>query len=193
MLLNPWIIIGVLIAFGLAVAGAYNKGHTEGVQDADAKWIKQYADLETKKNAVIAEATQRYIDSEAANLDKTQGWERKDNEREEYVQGLRLANGRLVDATCGMFNRDGRQVGSGGADSVPTTGSAPLSSQGYPAICRLPEEIRELVQRFGRGLGDLLLEADLAASEAISGHDLAVEVDAFREKNKAKLTPPAAP
>lgn len=179
-LTNPWVIIGLLLILAGTNAATAYKTNEITTERVDAKWIKEYAALEQKKDAVIAAANQRFMDAEASNLTKTQDWEKKDNEREKYIQGLRLANGRLVDATCGMFDRNGRPTGGGGADPGSVAASSSLSSQGRPSICNLPDEVRQIVQRFGRGLGDLLLEADLAASEAITGHELAVEVDAFR-------------
>lgn len=177
---NPWIILAVVLAFvGSNVFTAY-KTNQITAENVDAKWIGKYAELEAQKNIIADAAQAYYVETEAKNLEQTQAWEAKSNAQDTYIRGLQLANGRLVDANCGMFDRNGRPTGSGGADGAPLASDPALSAQGYPAICKLPGAVRAAVQRFGRGVGQLLLEADVAAGDAILGHDLAVAVDDFR-------------
>ena len=180
--LNPWIILGVVLAFVGSNAFTAYKTNQIATERVDAKWIKEYAALEAKKNAVIAEATQRYIDSEASNLAQTQDWEKTDNEREKYVQGLRIANGRLVAANGGLFDRNGRPTGKRSDDGVPAAPGAAGETVTTATGCRLSDGI-------AADILDLTARADAAAIDAKLGHEYAVEIEAFRAKHKAKIAP----
>ncbi len=181
--MNIYILLAAVgIAIG-AIVGAYMKGESSGIAFADKKWLVKYAALETEKNAKIEAATDRYITGEASNLVKTQAAEQKSNELEKKLLGVRLANGRLVDATCGLFDRNGRPAGGGGGDAPGVAACGALSAQGIPANCNIPNEVLAAVREFGNAVADLLLEADHAAATGIAGHDYALEVEAFRAKH----------
>lgn len=184
---NPYVLLAAGVIFIAAVAGAGIKGHNIGVERTDAKWLAKEIVRQQAVQKAVNEATQQYIDNEAANGETRRKLEGKIDELEKDRAGLRLANGRLVDAHCGMFDRNGRPVGERGADAgAPATGAA-LTAQGRPTICDFPEAVRAALQQFGRELSAVLDEADAAAIIAIAGHEYGAVIDRFRAEHQPKL------
>lgn len=76
MLANPWVILGAVIAFGLAVAGAYFKGHANGVETTTATYELAIAKQQNDAAQLLAAETKRVADVEhnlavlAAELEK---------------------------------------------------------------------------------------------------------------------------
>ena len=172
--LNPWVILAVVGAF--IAQGFYwdHNGHARGVEQTAAAYEKKLQEQRDEANALLVASQNALIAKERELYAFTMEVGRKHAEDQKRIDGLRLANGRLVDATCGMFDRSGRPRGQGGSDGVPGDPGAALSAQGIPAICKLPGEIREIVRQFGLELGQILFEAYGAAIYARAGHEYAV-------------------
>lgn len=160
--LNPWLIIGVMVAFLGFGTASYFKGR----RDANDKW-------EIAISQQKLEAADVLLKSEKANAVKVAALNSLNDELEKNhadnlarIQGLRIANGRLLDATCGLYDRNGRRRESGGnvvsGDPAGATGAVEA-----PIGCLLP---RPLVD----ALGDLAYDADtISEADAVLGHEYA--------------------
>ena len=175
--MNPYILGFVaLVAIGI-VMDVYIKGRSDGLATADAKWLAVEAERTTAAAAVLKAAQDRYNASEAANEATRHQWETTDHERSQKIDGLRIANGRLVAAAGGLFDRNGRAVGQRG-DGAATAAPGAAGEAAAGAACgKLSAELEGL----------LLSEsarADAAAIYAQLGHDYAVAVQAWRDANR---------
>lgn len=103
-----------------------------------------------------AESIQAARATEAAWNDAKSKLEAQTRERENTIHGLRIANGRLLSATGGLLDRNGRPVGRDGVSCAPVTAGQPVE----PASgCRLSDKVTS-------DLLDLALDADRAATYA---------------------------
>lgn len=128
---NPWLIIGVIVSLGIAGVGGYFKGS----HDKQAEW-----DIALLKANNAAQAKKIEADAEAARITDTlksqvTTAENNYNDAIKKIDGLRIANGRLQRATCGMFDKNGRKVLDSGMPEGPA--SAP-GSAGTLIGCLLP-------------------------------------------------------
>ncbi len=121
---NPWIIIGVLIAFALAVSGAYLKGHSNGVEGERAAWKIEQAALDKKAGETLLAEKDKTADAERALAEHKASLEKDRAEKDAYIHGLRLAHGRLLDAHGGLYDKNGRPSQKSGGDGPgPRTGA----------------------------------------------------------------------
>lgn len=179
---NPYVLLALGIGFLAAVWGIHHHGYKSGVTETDAKWTLVEMERKGAAQKKLDAATDRYIKAEAANQNQTATWEKKDNEREKYVDGMRIANGRLIAAAGGLFDRNGRPSGRRGGDQAGSPAGAVIDVIGGAAGCRLSDELQGF-------LSTRFADADRAAIKAQSGHDLAVEVKAFRERYAGGVAP----
>lgn len=168
-----WILWLVLFAAG-AASGTYVT--YEVYSGKIAKIELSYASAREKQNA---EAAKMLIDSKnqriaieaeyAAFKDKVEG---NYNEQTNRINGLRIANGRLVDAAGGLFDRNGRcREPSGGHGLSDPTGST-AGAAPAPSGCQLSgSSVADLL--------DLARDADAAAVYAQTGHSYAVGLKAL--------------
>jgi len=172
MLPNPLIILGTIIAFVAAVSGAYLKGSHDGHKSENASWVILEAkrDKEATDQLLASKDHTRDLEGQLQNLSNL--LEHDHAEDQKRLDGLRIANGRLLDDACGMFDKNGRPIPQSGSDGMPQNPGAPRSAQGRPAACELPSQVRALLGE----LRDDLFAADQAASLAGIGHRYAITI-----------------
>jgi hypothetical protein len=136
MIPNPWLILGFVGALLAATAGGYVKGRS----DVNARWDAARAAADSR--AALARAASL----EAARAQETE-WntikstlETQAHEREKYITGLRIANGRFLANTGGLLDKNGKPVGGNGVSCTPVT---PGSSPGPATGCQLSREVSE--------------------------------------------------
>lgn len=166
--LNPWIILGVVVAFVGFGFVCNHHGHTA----ERAAWVA----LEAQRDKL---ATDKFLASEAARQDTEKKLQSLSNqlehenvESQKRIDGLRLANGRLLDAACGLYDKNGRPLPDSGANQMSADPGAPRSAQGRPAACEFPATVRALLA----DLRDDLFAADQAAIYAAIGHRYAISI-----------------
>ena len=173
---NPYVMGAAALVAVVAIAGAYIKGRGDGAAIADAKWLAVENERKDASAKVLKTATDRYIVAEADNLALTRKMEAKSNDDEKRITGLRIANGRLVDAAGGLLDRNGRPAGGRGDGAATATASATGTAAADAPGCRLSDAVT----------GDLLdfaSAADSAAAYAQLGHEYAVMIEAWRVKH----------
>ena len=188
LLKAPTFILGI-VAFLAGVGSAtfltraVYTGKIAKIELRHAGVITKYKDDLTKQ---ADEATAILIASKDAALDKERALVAENSRMEAEnatllakVNGTRLANGRLIDATCGLFDQNGRPVTSGPRSGDGMSGSAgpTFSAQGRPASCDIPDKVLAAVREFGHEVADLLLGADQAAVTAATGIDYATTIE----------------
>ena len=161
---NPWLILGFVLALLAAAAGGYSKGHGDAADQcaiAAAQKDKEVADLKIKNLEDVRAAEARF---NAFNAKV----ESDNAEKQKRIDGLRIANGRLVSAAGGLFDKNGRPTGS---DGVPGAATASGGAASASAGCRLSDSLTEFLLDFAR-------DADRAAIYGQAGHQYAVGVGA---------------
>lgn len=127
MIPNPWIILGVVVAF---VANGFYWNH-HGRQSERKAWQVEQAALDRKAGEIILAEKDRAIAAERELNEFKRKVEADSAERERKINGLRIANGRLVAAAGGLFDKNGRpraqsgQDGSGQGTGAIGSGNAP--------------------------------------------------------------------
>ena len=174
---SPYVIGGAALVLMVGMAGSYIKGRGDGTAIADAKWLKVETERKDAVAKTIADAEARFRANEVVNAKKTLALETKSNEDDTRIHGLRIANGRLVAAHGGLYDRNGRQVGGRGGDAPGASPGATVEAAGDAAGCRLSDELSEFFQSEAE-------RADSAAAYAQLGHDYAVAVKAWRDKHQ---------
>ena len=176
--INPWVILAIVLAF--IANGVYWNHHGHQAEALSWKALEAERDRLAQQKLDETRAVVKGQENQIAAL--------KQKLEDEYVasqkriDGLRLANGRLLDATCGVYDKNGRPVAEGGGDGLPAASGPAHTAQGRPSICDLPNAVRIAIQRFGSGVADLLYDADKAALKAGVGHDYAIEVGKILNK-----------
>lgn len=171
---NPWVILGLVLFFFASIGTAYVKGGHDKTIAVTAAYESSLAKQRDEANTLLLKSKDTARAREIALQEHNDEIEGKYADLMRYTNGLRLANGRLIDATCGLYDKNGRPRGEGGGDGMPGDTAAAYSAQGRPAACDIPNEVLRAVREFGRGVADLLLEADSAAIYAQAGHDYAI-------------------
>lgn len=180
--LNPYVLMAVAGLWLASIVGVGIKVNNLAVDRTDAKWMKVEFEREVAATQKFNEATQRYIDAEAKNNDQTRAWEKKSYDRDTYIKGMQLANGRLVAAAGGLLDRNGRAAGGREGNAGGAAAGAGGEAADAAAGCKLSAELE----------GFLLSEAaraDAAAAYAQAGHDFAVVVEEWRKAHKPKVAP----
>lgn len=157
---SPWLLLGFLVA----LIGAYWSGNWQGHKAERSEWLAAQVEQEkaTQKlkdeNAVAVRAAEARYAAFKDSVGRTNA------ESLTRINGLRIANGRLVAAAGGLYDRNGRPSGEVGVPgNSPATGSPATAATG----CRLSAETSER-------LLDLARDADAAAVYAQTGHAYAV-------------------
>ena len=174
---NPWVILGVFLAIvGAGVAG-YTKGHSDGVHTTTIAYERSLEKQRAEAQDLLLKSKDALLAKERELNDFKDKVEKENAEKNAYVNGLRLANGRLVAAAGGLFDRNGRPSGQGGNNGVPGASGAAGGPAGPAPGCRISDEIT-------RDLLDLARDADLAAVYAQTGHDYAVGIQRLLEQTR---------
>ena len=165
--LNPWVILGVFLAIAAAGASGYIKGHSDGVDKTTLAYEQALEKQRAEAQAIIL-ANKNAVIAKEREFNAFKDQVEKDNvEKNARINGLRLANGRLVDAAGGLFDRNGRPRGAGGGDGLPGDPAPAGGPAGPAAGCKISDAV-------ARDLLDLARDADLAAVYAQTGHAYAV-------------------
>lgn len=165
MLPNPYLIMATGLVFLAAVTGAYLKGEA----DTDNRWKAATLEQERKTQALLNAALEAARDKERALMELNTKTEKSNAEHLARINGLRIANGRLITAAGGLFDRNGRP-------RHPDTGAAapapPGSAGSGPTGCELSKQTSD-------DLSDLAYDADLAAVYAHTCKAHVVELHAL--------------
>jgi len=153
--LNPWVILALVLAFGGATTGAYLKGHSNGTATNEAKWVEANAEADRKLAAAILKNKDDVIAAERAFNEFKDKVENEHAEKDAYINGMRIANGRLVTATGGLYDKNGRAV-AGRGNTVPGAAEAAGVGATAAAGCQLSGEITGDLLDFARD-ADLVL------------------------------------
>lgn len=179
--MNPWLIIGVLLAIAGAGAGGYFKGHSIGVDQTTLIYETKLSKQADVSNAILLKSKDDARDKERAMVADNAKLETENADKQRKIDGVRIANGRLLDATCGMYDRNGRpnEGGQGSADGMPGNTAPAFSAEGRPALCELPGKVQDIIRQYGRDAGEIAYDADSAALYAQAGHAYANTVDKY--------------
>ena len=159
---SPWIIVGFL----LALIGAYVTGNVQGHKAERASWAQAMVDQEREVARVTARAEKDRREAEQKYAKFKDEVEKQHADNLARINGLRIANGRLVAASGGLFDRNGRPSGQ---DGMPGSAAAPGGAATAAAGCRLSESVTG-------DLLDLARDADAAAVYAQTGHAYAIGI-----------------
>lgn len=173
MIPNPWVILAVILSIAAAGAGGYFKGHSDGVDQTTIAYERSLEKQKQEAQVLLLAGKDTVIAKERefnAFKDKV---EKDDADKNARINGLRIVNGRLVDAAGGLFDRNGRPSGKGGGDGMPGTATAAGGTAGGPAGCKLSDAVT-------RDLLDLARDADAAAVYAETGHAYAIGIPSKR-------------
>lgn len=146
-LLNPWVIIGLI----LLMAGVWVHGDHHGTESTDAKWMV----LEAQRDQIAQHMINEGWAAKAAvegQLDALKTKSEKDHaEKDRYISGMRIANGRLVAAHGGLYDKNGRTVAQGdretGGGTQGSAGVAPDAAPGCVLSDRTSENLLDLTER----------------------------------------------
>jgi hypothetical protein len=179
--MNPWVIIGIIAAFLGFGAACGLKGHSIGVDETTLTYETKLSKQADEANTVLLASKDEARDKVRAMVQRNSELEAENAALLTQVNGIRLANGRLIDATCGLYDRNGRPAagGQGGSDGVSGSAAPAFSAQGRPAACNIPVQVLAAVREFGHEIADLLLGADQAAIYAGTGHGYAIAIGEF--------------
>lgn len=148
-LLNPWVILGIVVALAFAGTSGYIKGNSDANARHEIAIAKRDRLERAKYDALVAERDKQkemYAKVQAENA-------KVNNEQISRITGLRIANGRLAAVNGGLFDRNGRpNPGS----SVSEAGSTVSSNASGPSGCNISGELQDL-------LLDEFFRADTAA------------------------------
>lgn len=64
MFANPWVILGITLAWISSITGAYFYGHSNGVDGERVKWQQQHIDDTARYNALLISTLGKYRDLE---------------------------------------------------------------------------------------------------------------------------------
>lgn len=157
--LNPWVILAATFIFLGAVSGAYLKGHSNGVDTTTAKYEAALAKQRDEANAMLLASKDAALTKEREYNALKDKVEKENVEANTRINGLRIANGRLVAAAGGLFDRNGRPRGPSGGDGSSADSPAPGVSAGPAAGCSLSQQITD-------DLLDLARDADAVLNVA---------------------------
>lgn len=154
---NPWIILAVVLAF---VAQGFYWDHHGRMAERDAQAVVQARLDKIVTNTIIAEK-KKTQDAELALANFKTEVEAENAERERKIAGLRIANGRLVSALGGLWDKNGRPRPQGGGDG-PGPGAGAVEGRDATGLgCTLSGTVTD-------DLLDLARDADLDRSTALA-------------------------
>lgn len=136
--INPWVILAVVVAFVASNGISYTSGHGNGVTAERVAWqaeeIKKQAAIVTAKEKAAADiaALQKQFDDFKTEVEKNYA------EKDKKITGMGIANSRLIAATGGLYDKNGRAVG-GAAGSKPAGAADGTEVAATGGGCRLSE------------------------------------------------------
>lgn len=145
------------------------------IADVNLQHTKQLRDQETEANRILMESKDAARDQYVALQGKFNTMEGNYVQASDRINGLRLANGRLVAAAGGLYDRNGRATGGqGGSDRVPGDAGSAAGAAGAAAGCQLSGTITQ-------DLLDLARDADLTLAVARLGQAYATAIKEARK------------
>lgn len=177
-----WIVLLVVAAVSAGSATYVTREVYQGdIAEIKLKHTTELSKQADEANALLIASKDAARDKERAMAAENSKLEAENAALLAQATGIRLANGRLIDATCGLFDRNGRPIKAGSSSGDGTSGGAApaFSSQGRPASCDIPEKVLAAVRRFGHGVADLFHESDQNAILAGTGIGYAASVEKF--------------
>lgn len=152
---NPWIILTVVVAF---IANGFYWNHHGHVAERDA-WKIEQADLDKKAGEKLLAEQQKTLESERKYQAFKDAQEKAHAEKNRYIDGMRIANGRLVAAAGGLFDKNGRPRPQGGSAGTAEAAGATGGGPGAIAGCALSQSVTD-------DLLDLARDADKVVNTA---------------------------
>lgn len=149
--------VALIVLLAFIAQGFY--WHGKGRESERAAWVIEQAKSEKVFNQTILDEKNKAIAAERALFALQQKMEAEANEREAKIAGLRIANGRLLTAHGGLYDKNGRSTGGGGGQA-----GSPATFSGGPAAgvgCVLSGKVSV-------DLLDLARDADLDRSTALA-------------------------
>lgn len=128
---SGWLILIAVALLGLALAGAYAKGRSNGKAGERAAWTERELQINTETAAKLKDANDRLIATErahaAALADVSADYQRKlkenDDAKNAVIAGVRAGTRKLyIGAKCPAAGGDavpGAAAGAGGRDAEP--------------------------------------------------------------------------
>jgi hypothetical protein len=156
--LNPWIILAVFAVFVGSNAVSYTKGFGNGEDARELLWVQKEGEQRLKAEGTIAALREVARKKEMALYALNLKTEKDHADALEKVNRMRIANGRLIAAHGGLFDKNGRPVAGSGSGSAADSADA-SGSTGTSAGCKLSDAA-------SGNLLDLAFDADRAATYA---------------------------
>lgn len=156
--LNPWIILAVVLAFVGSNGASYMAGRGDGADARELVWLEKEAKQKTETEGTIAALREIARKKEMALYALNLKTEKDHADALEKVNRMRIANGRLVAAHGGLFDKNGRAVAGGGSGSAADSADAG-GAAGSSTGCKLSDAA-------SGNLLDLAYDADRAATYA---------------------------
>ena len=119
-MMNPWVILGFVLAVGAAAGGGYLKGESAGQLEVQQKWDKDIARQEKEH----AEALARMREQEQAMQTKA------DRERQEKDREIRNANARAIALSNSLQQRTDRPAEGSSVPGATSTGQTATGCTG---------------------------------------------------------------
>lgn len=143
--LNPWIILAVFAAFVGSNAVSYTKGFGNGEDSRELLWVQKEDEQRLKTEGTIAALREIARKKEMALYALNLKTEKDHADALDKVNRMRIANGRLIAAHGGLFDKNGRPVASAGGGSAADSADAGGVAGGATG-CRLSAELDGFLQ-----------------------------------------------
>ena len=113
-ILNPWVILGVLVALAGAFSAGYMKGESSGRRDVQQAWDKEKAELHAQYAKEVEKARE-----------KEQNWQQAaDTLRQEKDREIKNLNARATALANSLRDRPTRPAQSSAVPSTPSVGQS---------------------------------------------------------------------
>lgn len=149
---NPWIILATVLSLIGAATGGYFKGRA----DVQARWDIARLEASNQAQEQLAAANAKTVAKEREYQTLKDKVEADALEAQKRIDGLRIANGRLVAAHGGLFDKNGKPVP---ASQLPANSNTAGSTDTTASGCRLSDKVAD-------DLLSLAYDADRAATYA---------------------------
>lgn len=163
---NPWIILGVVVAFVVAVAGAYLKGHSDGAASENLKWTAAVEQQKDEAAQLKAQLTDKVLKLERDNAALAA---QKEKEDAQHRQALDKAydSARAAAAHAGGLRDPGARRGGSGSCPGGASAAAPGSpGSSAPAGGVLSDEAQQFLFDFAREADQLNLDFERVRGDA---------------------------
>jgi hypothetical protein len=181
LLKAPGVIIGILAFLAGASAATWTTLKIKNGEIAALKlgYEREVARQEAEANRLIQENQTALLAKEREYSAYKDEVEKKDAEDQSRIHGMAIANGRLIAAAGGLFDRNGRPTGQGGSAGVPGDSAAAASGDAPGSGCQLSEQA-------SLDLLALAVDADLVGATTRACQADAVNVRATYNKKKTE-------